>query len=273
MSSAGLDDMSEATGDGQQRGGIGKFLPLAVIGGLMATVFAMGWHKYLSLQKLAENRELLAGYIDENIVVAVLAYMALYILVVALSLPGGAVLTITGGLLFGWLVGGTATVVAATLGATVLFLVVKTSLGEVLARKAGPWLSKLKSGFSENALSYLLFLRLVPAFPFWLVNIAPGLLGVRLPTYVFGTFFGIIPGTMAFSFLGSGLNTSLESAHQDFETCRAGASPESCEFALGIGDIVNKELLIAFAALGLVALIPIVLKRFRGGTRATPSPE
>ena len=264
--------MSEIPEVNTSKSGIGRFLPLAVIGGLMALVFAMGWHRYLSLQKLAENREILAGFIDENIVLAVLAYMAIYIVVVALSLPGGAVLTITGGLLFGWLVGGSATVVAATVGATLLFLIVKTSLGDVLAQKAGPWLSKLKDGFSENALSYLLFLRLVPAFPFWLVNIAPGLLGVRLPTYVLGTFFGIIPGTMAFSFLGSGLDASLTSANAEYQQCVATGSADACTFSLGIGDIVNAKLLIAFALLGVVALIPILLKRFRRGpTSESPS--
>ncbi len=264
MAANGIDKMSERPA-GSKSGGVGRYLPLAVIGGLMAFVFAMGWHRHLSLQKLAENRELLAGYIDENVVLAVLAYMALYVVVVTLSLPGGAVLTITGGLLFGWLIGGTATVIAATVGATLLFLIVKTSLGDVLARKAGPWLAKLRDGFSENALNYLLFLRLVPAFPFWLVNIAPGLLGVRLPTYVFGTFFGIIPGTMAFSFLGSGLNASLESAHKDYQACVAGQSADACTFSFGIADIVNAKLLIAFALLGLVALIPILVKRFRSG--------
>ncbi|MGI9405795.1 MAG: TVP38/TMEM64 family protein [Hyphomicrobiaceae bacterium] len=247
----------------EKKEGIGRFLPLLVIAGLMIFVFAMGWHRHLSLQNLAENREALAGFINDNFPLAVLAYMALYIGVVALSLPGGAVLTITGGLLFGWLVGGVATVVAATVGATLLFLIVKTSLGEVLARKAGPWLEKLKDGFSENALSYLLFLRLVPAFPFWLVNIAPGLLGVRLPTYVLGTFFGIIPGTFAFAFLGSGLNATLESARADHAACVAANGADACAFSLGLGDIVNTELLIAFAALGLVALIPIAFKRFR----------
>ncbi|MGI9407492.1 MAG: TVP38/TMEM64 family protein [Hyphomicrobiaceae bacterium] len=266
MALDGTDRMEE--GATEEKGGIGRFFPLLVIGGLMALVFAMGWHQHLSLQNLAENREVLAGFIDDKFILAVLAYMALYVGVVALSLPGGAVLTITGGLLFGWLVAGIATVVAATVGATLLFLIVKTSLGEVLARKAGPWLEKLKDGFSENALSYLLFLRLVPAFPFWLVNIAPGLLGVRLPTYVAGTFFGIIPGTFAFAFLGSGLNATLESARAEHVACVASKGADACAFSLGNGDIVNAELLIAFAALGLVALIPIALKRFRKGETA-----
>ncbi|MEO0619840.1 MAG: VTT domain-containing protein, partial [Pseudomonadota bacterium] len=126
-------------------------------------------------------------------------------------------------------------------------------------------------GFSENALSYLLFLRLVPAFPFWLVNIAPGLLGVRLPTYVAGTFFGIIPGTMAFSFLGSGLDTTLSQANAEHKACVATNGADACTFALGVGDIVNANLLIAFALLGVVALIPIALKRFRKSSDDAPA--
>lgn len=253
----------------KSKGGIGRFVPLLLIIALMGFAFAMGWHKYLSFQVLAENLDQLNAYISANLPVAILAYIALYIAIVTLSLPGAGVLSITGGLLFGWYISAPATVVAATIGATLLFLVVKTSLGAVLAEKAGPWLSKLKDGFAENGLSYLLFLRLVPAFPFFIVNIAPALLGVRLSTFVIGTFFGIIPGSIAFAFLGSGLSTTLRTANADYQACVAQSGAHACEFALGVGDIVNREILIAFAALGIVALIPIVLKRMRG----TPSSD
>lgn len=271
MTSQGLDTMTKTpeAGPGEassKSGGIGRFLPLVAIVGLMGFAFAMGWHRYLSFQVLAENLDQLNSYIGANLILAVFAYMALYVAVVTLSLPGAGVLSITGGLLFGWYISAPATVLAATLGATLLFLIVKTSLGAVLADKAGPWLAKLKDGFAENGLSYLLFLRLVPAFPFFIVNIAPALLGVRLSTFVFGTFFGIIPGSIAFAFLGSGLGTTLRTANEDYQACVAQSGADACSFALGVGDIVNKEILIAFAALGVVALIPIVLKRFRGSS-------
>ena len=138
----------------------------------------------------------------------------------------------------------------------------KTSLGETLAARAGPWLDKLRQGFQENAMSYLLFLRLVPLFPFWLVNLAPALLGVPLGTYVLGTFLGIIPGTFAFTFLGVGLDSIIDEQRASFDRCVQSGKPD-CEFTLDASALVTTELLIAFAALGLVALIPILLKKFK----------
>ena len=117
-------------------------------------------------------------------IVAALIFMALYATATALSLPGGAVLSITSGFLFGALWGTVAIVISATIGATILFLIAKTSFGDALRAKAGGWLDKMAAGFQENALSYLLVLRLVPLFPFFIVNLVPALLGVPLRTYV-----------------------------------------------------------------------------------------
>ena len=217
------------------------------------------------MEHIAAHRDFLKASILSHKLSALLIYMGIYIAVVALSLPGGAVLTLTGGLLFGWLIGGGATIVAATIGATIIFLIAKTAFGEPLAASAGPTLNKLRDGFKEDALSYLLFLRLVPAFPFWLVNLAPGLLGVPLRTYVVGTFFGIIPGTMAFSFAGAGLDSVITAQKQSHRDCllAKGAQSSECSFSIDPGALVTKELLLAFAALGVVALIPVVLKKFR----------
>lgn len=245
---------------------IKRLLPLVILVCVAVLVISMGWYKYLTLQHIADNRDLLKSYIKENYVLTLLAFMGIYIVTIALSLPGGVFLTLTGGFLFGWLVGGLATVVAATIGATIIFLVAKTSFGEPLAARAGPWLGKLRAGFQENALNYLLFLRLVPLFPFWLVNLAPALLGVPLGTYVAGTFVGIIPGTFAFAFAGVGLDSVIEAQRAAYDTClqnRTDASDPPCEFALDPAALVTRELLIAFAALGVVALIPVILKKFR----------
>ena len=242
-----------------------RFLPLIVLAALAALIISQGWHKYLSLEEIARNHDALTTYISANLVLSVLAYMALYIIVVALSLPGGAPLTLAGGLLFGWYIGGPVTIIAATIGATILFLIAKTALGESLAARAGPWLAKLRDGFKENALSYLLFLRLVPAFPFWLVNLAPAILGVPLRTYVIGTFFGIIPGTMAFSFAGAGLGSVIDAQKQSYADCltrQAGAANVECKFTLDTSALITNELLLAFAALGVVALIPVLMKKF-----------
>lgn len=239
--------------------------PIAVLGALMVLAFSMGWHQHLSFKTIGLNYEALKAFIAENLVVAVLAYVALYIAVVALSLPGGLVMTLSGGLLFGWSTAAIATVIGATIGATIVFLIAKTSFGESLAAKAGPWVGKLRQGFQENALSYLLFLRLVPAFPFFAVNLAPALLGVPLRTYVIGTFLGIIPGTTAFSVLGAGLGSAVESQNAIYNACVAqhGSNAASaCSYTIDTKSLVTPELLAAFVLLGVVALIPVALKKW-----------
>lgn len=256
---------TEQQAEGRATGSaVKKYLPLGVLCAVIALVFAMGWHRYLSLSSIAENREALQGFVSANYAGAILAYLALYIVVVALSLPGGALLTITGGFLFGWLVGGLATVVAATAGATVLFLIAKTSLGETLAAKAGPWMAKISEGFKSDAMNYLLFLRLVPAFPFWLVNLAPALLGVPLSTFVIATFIGIIPGTFAFAFLGAGLDSIIEKQRDAYQACLDEKGADGgCAFSIDPGSLLTRELLAAFVALGIVAIIPVILKKVR----------
>jgi len=265
-----MNDGDASRSQAEKRGLMKRLLPLAVLAAVAALVISQGWHKYLTLEQIAANRDLLKGYIADNYLGALLAYMGIYIVVIALSLPGGVFLTLTGGFLFGWLVAGSATVIAATIGATVIFFIAKTSFGEPLAARAGPWLGKLREGFQENALNYLLFLRLVPLFPFWLVNLAPALLGVGLGTYAIGTFFGIIPGTFAFAFAGVGLDSVIEAQQQAYQDCLKGqtsGAPE-CEFSLDPGALITSELLIAFAALGTVALIPVILKKFRKSAKS-----
>ena len=171
---------------------------------------------------------------------------------------GASFLTIAGGFLFGWLLAGVATVIAATLGATVVFLAARSSLGTALKARAGPFLARLSSGFRENAMSYLLFLRLTPIFPFWLVNIAPAIFHVPVGTYVFSTLVGIIPGTFAFAFIGSGLDSVIAAQEAANPGCAAAGS---CE--VDIGAFVTPELLAAFFVLGFASLIPVVLKRLR----------
>ena len=256
--------MNSAAGDS---GRLRRLLPLLVLVALMVLVFAMGWQKYLSFKTIGVNYDWLKSSIADHFVAALLAYALIYIAVVALSLPGGLIMTLSGGLLFGWQLGAITTVIAATIGATMLFLVAKTSFGESLAAKAGPWLASMRDGINENALSYLLFLRLVPAFPFVAVNLAPALLGVPLRTYVLATFFGIMPGTTAFSFAGAGLGSVVEAQNMIYQACLATkpANPDTaCPYKIDTSALVTKELLIAFAVLGVVALIPVALKYFRG---------
>lgn len=256
----------EKTGD-DWRDKAKRYLPLMVLVAVALIVVQQGWYEYLTLEHIAANRDVLRMFVADNYLIAILGFAAVYICVVALSLPGGALLTITGGFLFGWLLAGLVTVIAATIGATIIFAIAKTSFGEVLQARAGPWLDKLAQGFREDGLSYLLFLRLVPAFPFWLINLAPALLGVKLSTFVLGTFVGIIPGTFAFSFLGAGLDSIIDAQQKSFQEClkTQGAAPAegACSLSLDPGSLLTKELIIAFIALGFVALIPIVLKRMK----------
>jgi uncharacterized membrane protein YdjX (TVP38/TMEM64 family) len=259
--SAGQDEMpglKRAAGPAWRR-----WLPLGVIAALMGLVFAMGWHKYLTFKTIGLNYEALQVFIADNLVLALLAYMVLYIAVVALSLPGGLIMTLAGGLLFGWQLGAPVTVVAATIGATLIFLVAKTSFGETLAAKAGPWMGKLREGFQENALSYLLFLRLVPAFPFVVVNLAPALLGVPLRTYVIGTLVGIIPGTTAYSIAGAGLGSIVEAQNKVYSACVAEKGAGACPYTIDFSALVTKELVFAGAALGVVALIPVAVNWYK----------
>lgn len=221
-----------------------RLLPLLGLGLGLVAFFAFGLGHYLSLDTLRVHRGALEGWVDSHGVVAVLAYIGLYAACTAFSLPVATLLSVTAGFLFGAVLGTLSVVVGATLGASLVFLAARTAFGEVLRARAGPWLRKMQAGFAENALSYMLFLRLVPVFPFWLVNLAPAFLGVALRTYVLGTFLGIIPGAFVFVFLGRGLGSILD----------AGADA-------GLKGLITPEIIIAFGLLGLLALFPVVYKK------------
>lgn len=254
---------------------ITRLLPLLAVIAAIALFFAMGWNEYFSLRLIADSRDAIQNYVDMNFLLALIGFIALYALVVALSLPVAAVLTIMGGFLFGQWVGGGVVVFAATLGATAIFLIAKSALGDALAARAGGAIERLRAGFAEDAFNYLLFLRLVPLFPFVVVNIAPAFLGVRTRTYIIATFFGIIPGTFAYAFVGGGLDSIITSAQADegFQACMAAEAagtqvPGSCELPIDFGDFVTPEIGIAIIALGVASLIPVVIKRLRGNKPA-----
>lgn len=249
---------------------IRRFGPLFVLVAIAGFIYAMGWHRYFSFDQLAANRKMIAGIVADHFVFSVLAFALAYAAVTSLSLPVGSFFTILGGFLFGPLIGGTATVVGATIGALLIFFIVRTSLGEALAERAGPFIEKLRAGFKENALSYMFFLRLAPVFPFWLVNIAPALLRVKTSTYFIGTFFGIMPATYTFSYIGAGLGSVIDAQGLAYDACinknnTEGIRPldTGCSVSFSPGDLVTPELLIAFAGLAIIALIPVALNKFR----------
>jgi len=245
----------------------GRFVPLALLLAVPALCYATGLYRYLSLDLLAQYHATLKAWIDGHEVLAVVGYVAIYAAATAISLPAGALITISGGLLFGWTIGGPASIVGATIGATLVFLIARSSLGGGLAMQAGPWLEKLSEGFRKDAFNYLLFLRLVPAIPFVVVNLVPALLGMPLWSYVAGTFIGIIPGTLAYSYVGTGLESVFLAATDSYQACLAGksvAEASQCHLSIDASKLVTHQIIIALAVLALFALLPIAIKRFAG---------
>jgi uncharacterized membrane protein YdjX (TVP38/TMEM64 family) len=240
-----------------------RWLPLALIACFMVVAYVVGVHEQLSLQNIAENREMLRNFILHNWFPALLIYGLVYACAVALSVPGATLLTIVGGLLFGWLAGALAAIIAATTGATVIFLAAKTSFEKILTQKAGGLVNKIRDGFAQDAFSYLLFLRLTPVFPFWLVNIAAALAHVRLRTFVGATLLGIIPAAFVFSFVGSGLDSIIDSQKSAYDACLAQNGEASCNLDLSLSRLVTPQLLWILAALGVAALIPVAARRLR----------
>ena len=225
------------------------FRLLAVAGAAAAVFVALkltGALDHLSFAALARNREWLVTQVEALGPAAPILFVLAYAACTAFSLPTGLLLSTLGGFLFGAGWGGLCNLVGATLGATVVFLAAKTVLGDALRARAGPFLQKLEAGFREDGLSYMLVLRLVPLFPFWLVNLAPAFLGVRLSTFVVGTFVGIIPGAFVFAAVGTGLGAVLES----------GGTPDG-------SALLQPRVLIPVAGLAVLALIPVIAKRLR----------
>jgi uncharacterized membrane protein YdjX (TVP38/TMEM64 family) len=225
-----------------------RFAPLVLIAGALVFGFAMGWHRYTSLAWLADSRDMLRATVDANYLLSALAFVALYALVTALSFPAAAILTIFAGFLFGWLPGAGLAIVGATTGASMLFLAARTAFGGFLRHSAGGAAARFSKGFEKDAFAYLLVLRLAPFVPFFVVNIAPALCGVRPKVFVAATAIGMLPGALAYSWLGQGLDSVLLAA-------KAAGRHAS------IHDLVTPEIAVAFAGLALVALLAAVVRR------------
>lgn len=181
--------------------------------GAVALFFVVRWSglaDWLSLEAVRTHREALVSWVTQNLLLAAAAYVLVYVVAVAFSVPGAVFLTLTGGFLFGAALGTALTVVGATTGATLIFLFARTLFGERMLDRLGAPAARLAAAIRRNAWSYLLVLRLVPLFPFFLVNLVPAFVGVALPTYVLTTLFGILPGTAVFSLAGAGLGSILD---------------------------------------------------------------
>lgn len=234
---------------------LARFVPLLIIAAGFAAFFATGANRYVSFDYLRENYAALNEYVARHFVLALALFMLAYFAATAFSLPGGAFLSLTGGFLFGSLAGTAAVVIAATLGATAIFLAARTALGDALRARAGSFVQKFEAGFNENAFSYLLLLRLVPLFPFFIVNLAPAFTKIRTPTYILATLIGIIPGSFAYVSAGRGLGAVFESGGE-----------------LSLGGLMTKpEILTPIIALGVLALIPIIFRVLKARRERTPA--
>jgi len=216
----------------------------------MTLVYFSGAYRYLSFEMLKSKYHLIRLFVEQHPIATPLIFIGIYIISTALSLPVGAFLSILGGFLFPQPLSTIYVVFGATLGACLLFIAAKTALGDALRKKSGSLLYKMKKGFQENAASYLLFLRLVPIFPFWLVNLAPAFFGVSFKTFFWATAVGIIPASFVFTQAGIGLGAILETQGQ-----------------ISLDTVFNLQVKIALISLGIFALIPIVIKKLKKNDR------
>lgn len=239
-----------------------RLLPLVAVAITGTITYVAIGEGALSLDALVRHREAIEVFITNHWFVALLAFIGVYILGVALSFPGAVFLTVAGGFLFGVVAGAVAAVIGATIGATLIFLIARTALGETLLRRAGPAAQRLAQGFRDDAFSYLLFLRLVPAVPFFLINLVPAVAGVRLAPFVAATALGVIPAAFVYTLAGAGLDSIIAAQKASYQGCVA-AGRSDCHFVFDAKDILTPQMLGVLVALGLLALLPVVVKRLR----------
>ncbi len=223
-----------------------RFAPAALV---VVAVIALGWSgalKHLSLAELRASRQALTGYVRHHPLLSLMAYLGVYIGAITLSLPAALILTLSGGFLFGPWLGGVAAALGATAGATAVFAISRLTVGDALERGANPRIRALEEGIKKDAFFYLLTLRLIPITPFWLVNVAAGLLSIRVSTYVSATLIGIAPVSMIYAGIGSGLGKMFD----------RGPLPH-------MHDLIRPELALPLAGLALLSILPILYQRRR----------
>lgn len=217
-----------------------QIILLAILVAVILFVRLSGASGYLTLENLKKNKELLQHFIEARYFFAVVTYIVVYILTVTFSIPGATVLTLAGGFLFGLLPAIIYANVGATIGATLGFLFARYILGNSIQEKYAPQLERFNRELDENGHLYLLTLRLIPAFPFFLINLLAGLTRVSLKTFFWTTLIGILPGDVVYCFAGNQLN-SIES----------------------VEDIFSANIIAAFLALALFSLLPVIFKKLR----------
>ncbi|HEX2892167.1 TVP38/TMEM64 family protein [Vineibacter terrae] len=227
--------------------------PLALLIVGLALFFATGLHRVLTFDALRAHRVALAAWVADHRLLALLLYLMAYTILVAFSLPLATLATLLGGWLFGTLVGTTLAVLGATIGGIAVFLAARSAFGDLLRARADSFLGRMEAGFRRDAFSYLLFLRLVPIFPFWLVNVAPAVFRVKLRTYAITTFFGIIPGTAVYCSVGAGLGGVLD----------RNETPD-------VKLIFEPQVLLPLLALAALSLVPMLYGRWKAARGERP---
>lgn len=225
---------------------LARTLPLILIISIICIALHYRLAHYLSFEAIKTHKTLLLNWIHGHYIASVCSFILFYIIIVSLSIPGPVFLTLTSGFLFGYLWGAIYDVIGATIGATVIFLIVQFSIGQWLAEKNARWVKRMQSGFQENALQYLLFLRLVPLFPFPVINVVSGILNIRTSTYIIGTFFGIMPGSFVYAWLGHGLGYAFST----------GKAPN-------LSVIFQPSIFWPIIGLAALSLCPIIAKRIK----------
>jgi uncharacterized membrane protein YdjX (TVP38/TMEM64 family) len=241
--------MTDMSNNEAKTGGVTRFLPLIGIA-VVAAIGAFTLRDYISFDALRDNREALIAFRDSNYVLTAMVFVAVYVTVVAFSLPGAIITTLTGGFLFGTGLGTMFNVTGATLGAILIFLAARMGLGEKLKTRmeaSDGVVAKIKKGIDENQWSMLFFLRLVPAVPFFVANLIPAFVGVPLYRFAVSTFIGIIPGTLVFTSVGAGLGAVFAS----------GDTPD-------LGVIFEPHILLPILGLCLLSILPVIIKAVTG---------
>lgn len=250
MRDAGGGSEAPGTGAGRKAWLAAKrLLPAAALAAGLIAFFALDLDRYVSLDALKTHRQALQAWVDEHGLLSALAYAAVYALAVAFSVPGAVWITIAGGFMFGPYLATLCAVAGATTGAVAVFLAARHAFSGLLRARAGPAIARMEAGFRENAASYMLVLRLVPLFPFFLVNLAAAFLGVGLRVYAACTFVGIIPGAFVYALVGDGAGAVLDAGGE-----------------LDAGIVLEPRFLAPVAGLAVLACVPVVYKKLKAWT-------
>jgi uncharacterized membrane protein YdjX (TVP38/TMEM64 family) len=223
-----------------------RVLQIAVIGVFLivaSLAYFFNLEDYLSFDMLKQHRQSLLSFVNLHRILSSVVYVALYITIVTFALPGTFFLSVSAGFLFGWVLGTINVVIGASIGAIFIFLLARFALADMVKAKTGPWLQKIEKKFQEDALSYLLVLRLIPVIPFFIVNLVSAVIGVRLRTYFIATVLGVIPGAYFYVTFGTGLGEIFDLGKKYAGT-----------------GVITPGIFLGLCGLAFIAMLPVIYK-------------